>query len=203
MRPQILVADDHTMIRIGLRILLQLHFRFTDVAEATSCHDLMKELGKKKYSHLVLDIVLADGNSLEVLPVIRKLYPELRILVFSMQPPEIYGKALRQYGIERYVPKTTPEEETVQLLRRFLLNDQSLRDEPGTKYHSNPFAALAPRELEVLHYVLKGLGTKQIAETLHVKMNTVSTVKTRIFEKTLTGNHRELVELAALYNLGY
>ena len=66
------------------------------------------------------------------------------------------------------------------MLQRFLLNEQPVRDEVTAKYHNNPFSALAPRELEILHYVLKGFGTKEIAETLNVKMNTVSTVKNEI-----------------------
>lgn len=191
------------MIRKGLKLLLQLHLGFTEVFEVGSCNELMKELTKKKYTHLVLDIILSDGSTLEVLPNIRNLYPELRIMVFSMQPAEVYGKALKQYGIDHYLPKTTPEEDTIRLLNRFLQNEQPSRDGVGVKYPNNPFSALAPRELEILHYVLKGLGTKDIAETLNVKMNTISTVKNRIFEKTLTANLKELIELATLYNVNY
>jgi DNA-binding NarL/FixJ family response regulator len=203
MQPQILLADDHSMIRKGLKLLLQLHLGFTDVHEVASCNELMKELSRKKFTHLVLDIILSDGSTLEILPNIRKVYPELRIMVFSMQPAEVYGKALRQYGIDHYLPKTTPEEETLRLLNRFLQNEQPSRDLASVKYPNNPFSALAPRELEILHYVLKGLGTKEIADTLNVKMNTVSTVKNRIFEKTLTANLKELIELATLYNVNY
>jgi len=203
MQPQILLADDHSMIRKGLKLLLQLHLGFTEVSEVVSCNELMKELGRKKFSHLVLDIILSDGSTLEILPNIRKLYPDLRIMVFSMQPAEVYGKALRQYGIDHYLPKVTPEEETIRLLRRFLLNEQTTRESSDVRYPNNPFSALAPRELEILHYVLKGMGTKEIAETLNVKMNTVSTVKNRIFEKTLTTNLKELIELATLYNVNY
>jgi len=191
------------MIRKGLKLLLQLHLGFTQVFEVVSCNELMKELAKKRYTHLVLDIILSDGSTLEILPNIQKLYPELKIMVFSMQPAEVYGKALRQYGIEHYLPKTTPEEETIRLLRRFLLNEHPGRDAAGIIYPNNPFSALAPRELEILHYVLKGFGTKEIAETLNVKMNTISTVKNRIFEKTLTSNLKELIELATLYNVNY
>jgi|SRR5580698_5628527 two-component system invasion response regulator UvrY len=201
MQPQILLADDHSMIRKGLKLLLQLHLGLTDVSEVISCNELMKDLAKKKYSHLVLDIILSDGSTLEILPNIQRLYPELRIMVFSMQPAEVYGKALRQYGIEHYLPKTTPEEETIRLLRRFFLNEQHFRTD--IRYPNNPFSALAPRELEILHYVLKGYGTKEIAETLNVKMNTISTVKNRIFEKTLTTNLKELIELATLYNVNF
>jgi two-component system, NarL family, invasion response regulator UvrY len=203
MQPQILLADDHSMIRKGLKVLLQLHLGFTQVSEVVSCNELMKELSKKKYTHLVLDIILSDGSTLEILPNIQILYPEMRIMVFSMQPAEVYGKALRQYGIDHYLPKTTPEEETIRLLHRFLLNEQGYRETISVRYPNNPFSALAPRELEILHYVLKGFGTKEIAETLNVKMNTVSTVKNRIFEKTMTTNLKELIELATLYNVNY
>src|SRR5580698_9568837 len=162
MQPLILLADDHSMIRKGLKLLLQLHLGFTQVSEVVSCNELMKELSKKKYTHLVLDIILSDGSTLEILPNIQRLYPELRIMVFSMQPAEVYGKALRQYGIDHYLPKTTPEEETIRLLRRFLLNEHPTRDLAAMRYPNNPFSALAPRELEILHYVLKGFGTKEI-----------------------------------------
>src|ERR1700759_4640039 len=155
MQPQILLADDHSMIRKGLKLLLQLHLGFTETSEVVSCNELMKELGKKKYTHLVLDIILSDGSTLEILPNIRNLYPDLRIMVFSMQPAEVYGKALRHYGIEHYLPKTTPEEETIRLLRRFLQNEQTPRESTDAHYPNNPFSALAPRELEILHYVLK------------------------------------------------
>jgi two-component system invasion response regulator UvrY len=202
MQPQILLADDHSMIRKGLKLLLQLHLGFTEVSEVVSCNELMKELSRKKYSHLVLDIILSDGSALEILPTIRNLYPDLRVMVFSMQPAEVYGKALRQYGIDHYLSKTTPEEDTIRLLQKFLQNEQPSRDS-ALRYPNNPFSALAPRELEILHYVLKGLGTKEIAETLNVKMNTISTVKNRIFEKTLTANLKELIELATLYNVNY
>jgi DNA-binding NarL/FixJ family response regulator len=67
----------------------------------------------------------------------------------------------------------------------------------------NPFSQLAPRELEILHYVLRGLRTKEIGDTLNLKMSTISTIKHRIFEKTGAGNLKELLEMATLYNLNY
>jgi two-component system invasion response regulator UvrY len=202
MQPQIILADDHSMIRKGLKLLLQLN-GFQDISEVVSCNELMRDLVKKKYTHLILDIILSDGSTLEILPNIRKVYPELRIMVFSMQPQEVYGKALKQYGINHYLPKITPEEETIRLLQKFLQNEPPSRDLVPVNYQNNPFSALAPRELEILHYVLKGLGTKAIAATLNVKMNTISTVKNRIYEKTVTANLRELIELATLYNVNY
>jgi DNA-binding NarL/FixJ family response regulator len=201
-QPCILIADDHSMIRKGLKLHMQLTLGYTDIAEVATCSELMRELIKKKYTHLILDVILSDGNTLEVIPNIRRVYPNLHILVFSMQPAEIYGEAVKQYGIHYYLSKSSGDEEIIQMLRKFLQNEIPVRRN-NIQHQDNPFTTLAPRELEVLHYVLKGLGTKEIAETLNLKMNTVSTVKTRIYEKTNAANIKELIELATLYNVNY
>ncbi|MBK7374504.1 MAG: response regulator transcription factor [Ferruginibacter sp.] len=202
MQPKILIADDHSMIRKGLKLHMQLTLGYTDIHEVATCNDLMKELVKNKYTHLVLDIILSDGSTLEVIPNIRRVYPDLRILIFSMQPAEIYGEALKQYGINHYMSKAIGEEEMIQELQKFLHNEEPVRRN-NIQHHDNPFTSLAPRELEILHYILKGIGTKEIADTLNLKMNTISTIKTRIFEKTTAGNIKELMELATLYNVNY
>lgn len=203
MQPEILIADDHSMIRKGLKLYMQLNLGFTDIQEAGSCNELMRGLGKKKYTHLILDIILSDGSTLEVIPNIRRVYPDLNILIFSMQPEEVYGVALKQYGINYYLSKSVGEEDMHQVLQRFLNNETPVKRNTGIQYHDNPFKTLAPRELEILHYVLKGIGTKDIADTLNLKMNTVSTMKSRIYEKTNAGNIKELMELATLYNVNY
>lgn len=202
MQPKILIADDHSMIRKGLKLNIQLTLGYADIEEVATCNDLMKELVKKKYTHLILDIILSDGSTLEVIPNIRRVYPDLHILVFSMQPAEIYGEALKQYGINYYLSKSVGDEEIITILQKFLQNETPVRRN-NIQHQDNPFTTLAPRELEILHYVLKGIGTKEIAETLNLKMNTVSTIKTRIYEKTNAGNIKELIELATIYNVNY
>lgn len=202
MQAKILIADDHSMIRKGLKLHMQLTLGYTDIHEVATCNDLMKELVKNKYTHLILDIILSDGSTLEVIPNIRRVYPDLHILVFSMQPAEIYGEALRQYGINYYMSKSVGEEEMIQILQKFMHNEEPVRRN-NIQHQDNPFKTLAPRELEILHYVLKGVGTKDIADTLNLKMNTISTIKNRIFEKTTAGNIKELMELATLYNVNY
>lgn len=202
MQPSILIVDDHSMIRKGLKLYMQLNLGYTNIQEAGSCAELMRELIKHKYTHLVLDIILTDGNTLEVIPNIKKLYPELQIMIFSMQPAEIYAEAVRQYGVEYYLPKSAVEEEIISVVQKFL-NNELKQERKKINTTSNPFTTLAPRELEILHYVLKGLGTKEIGETLNLKMNTISTIKTRIFQKTEANNLKELIELATLYNVNY
>lgn len=202
MQPKILIADDHSMIRKGLKLHMQLSLGYTDLHEVGTCNELMTELVKNKYTHLILDIILSDGSTLEVIPNIRRVYPHLNILIFSMQPAEIYGEALKQYGINYYMSKSVGEEEMIQVLQKFMHNETPVRQN-NIHLSDNPFTNLAPRELEILHYVLKGIGTKDIAETLNLKMNTISTIKNRIFEKTTAGNIKELMELATLYNVNY
>src|SRR5688572_8864416 len=86
MQPKILLADDHSMIRKGLNLYMQMNLGYSDITEVSSCNGLMKELVKQHYTHLVLDIILSDGSTLEVIPNIVKVYPNLRIMIFSMQP---------------------------------------------------------------------------------------------------------------------
>jgi two-component system, NarL family, invasion response regulator UvrY len=94
MQKKIIIADDHSIIRNGLKLYLQYNLGMGEVTEVGSCNELMKELVKNKYTHLILDIILSDGSSIEVLPNIRKVYPQLNIMIFSMQPEEVYGNAL-------------------------------------------------------------------------------------------------------------
>ena len=202
MQPKILLADDHSMIRKGLRASFRFELGYTDVAEVSNCNELMKELKNIRYTHLILDINLSDGSSLEVLPNIKQLYPELKIAVLSMQPAAIYAKVLRQYGMLYFINKAALEEDTTRLLRQFLANEPPPEDllkmEP-----TNPFSQFTPRELEILHYLLKGLKTSEIADKLGLMKNTISTVKARIFEKTGTKNLLELTEMAAIANVKF
>lgn len=201
--PRILLADDHSMIRRGLKIFLQVNVGCEQISEVVSCSDLLLEVVKKQHTHLILDIILKDGNSLEIIPSIRRLAPGLKIMIFSMQPAEIYAPAVRQYGIDNYMHKTAGEDEMLYGLKKFLLGDPVEGRETNPIFASTPFSTLAPRELEILHYLLKGYPTKSIGETLNLRMSTISTVKKRIFEKTKANNLKDLLELATLYNLNY
>ncbi len=198
---KVLIADDHSMIRKGIKLLLQTQIGVDDICEVSNGNGLMNELLKKDYSHLILDIILPDCMSMEVIPNIKNLYPDLRIMVFSMLNRDVYAEALKQYGIHHYLEKTSKEEDTISFLNDFIHNRDINSIDVGSFQVSNPFVALSARELEVLHYMLSGYGTKDISNALNLRMNTVSTLKTRIFEKTDTKNLKELMQLASLYNV--
>ena len=195
MNPVILVADDHIMISKGLRRTLEYDFGYKQIHSVTSCRELLSELNKKIYTHLILDIGLSDGSTLEVLPTIQRLYPDVPIMIFSAKPAAVFERVFKLLNINHYMSKEWGEEETKHRLQLFFFRKQVIHDNPQTK---NPFSALSHREQEVLHYILQGVSTKKTAETLNLKHNTISTVKKRIFEKTMTTNIRELIDLAEL-----
>ncbi len=201
MQHRILIADDHSMIRKGIKLLLQTHLGIKEVMEVSSGNGVMSELQQKNYTHLILDIILPDCTSLEIVPNIQRLYPDLKIMAFSMLNGTVYGEALKQYNIHYYLEKTSKEEDTISFLDNFInhYNPASMIAEKSVS--TNPFMQLSPRELEVLHYMLGGHGTKDISTLLNLRMNTVSTLKNRIFEKTGTTNLKELMQIASLYNV--
>lgn len=202
MNKHIIVADDHGMIRKGVKLLLMSRLHCKNVVEAESCSGLMHELKKGVCTHIILDVVLSDGTSLEIIPAIKKIYPEIRIMIFSMQPADIYYEAFRQYDIRYYLNKSATEEETIKCISGFLNNEPGSIKLPDASIN-NPFSSLAPRELEVLHYLLNGHSTNNIAETLNLSNSTVSTFKKRIFEKTGTSNLAQLYELSSIHNLAF
>ena len=200
MPPKILLADDHSMIRKGIKILCEHNLGYKGVEEVTNCNQLMRSLARTKFTHLILDIFLSDGSTLEVIPAIRNLYPDLEILIFSMQPVAVYERALMSFRIRYFVSKEANEMETLRLMGQFLTNQ---RPAHGLAREEDllPFSGMPAREMDVLHYLLKGWKTGQIADTLNLSVSTVSTLKSRIFERTRTRNVIELMELASIHNV--
>jgi DNA-binding NarL/FixJ family response regulator len=200
MSPKILLADDHSMISIGVRLLCGIALGLTDFHEVTSRRKLLEELPQKLYTHLLLDLVLSDGNSLDILPNIRELYPELHIAIFTVQPANLYFDKVRQYGVRYFINKRASENETTLILSKFFSND-IISSRVRESAIANPFGKIARREMQILLAWLDGKTTKEIATALGVTMSTISTVKAKILEKTNTTNFAELNELARLYKL--
>jgi two-component system, NarL family, invasion response regulator UvrY len=189
------------MITKGVKLLCEQHMGLTQVCEVTSCKDLLHELEAMKYTHLVLDINLSDGSSIDILPSIKKNHPSLHIAVLTVHGDNIYYNALKQYGIQHFINKSAKAEDTVTILSKFFRNDTPARNKPEPEESINPFNSIAPRELQILHYWLQGTNTKEMARLLGVTMSTISTVKAKIYEKTNTTNFVQLNELAKLYKI--
>jgi two-component system invasion response regulator UvrY len=104
MEPSILIADDHSIVKMGLTAILN-RMGAKKVDSVSSIEELKEALANKVYTHLVLDIILPDGNSLELIEHINTTQSNLSILVHSMQPVEVYGKIASKFNIHSYLHK--------------------------------------------------------------------------------------------------
>ncbi len=200
---KVLLVDNHTIILTGLKVYLQTHFHLTDIEEANSCSNAMQQLKKHDFTHLILDLMLSDGSSLEIIPNIKALYPELKILIYSMQPENIYSRVLKKFNIHHYIEKSLDEAEFQIKLNAFFNHYDEANKKLNDIDIQNPFIKLSPREMEILFYILRGQSTKEIADNLNLKMTSISTMKKNIFDKTETKTLKELLDLATLYNINY
>jgi two-component system invasion response regulator UvrY len=203
--PEVLIADDHVIVRRGLRNLLHEHVRPSSIQEVTSCADLMQHLRRDEPDLLILDLQLSDGNAMDVLESIRKEHPSVRILVHTMSPEWIYAQRVLDLGGSGFVNKQANEEEVLKAillilrgkayrsheLQMRMLETEHIRDADGV----NPFKALSDRELSVMHELLAGRGVKEVAGRLGLQPTTVATYKARLFDKLAVGNILELQRL--------
>ena len=202
MEKAVLLADDHMAVRIGLHLLCDLHLGVKKIDDACTCSEIMNCLKKKSYSHLILDLTLFEESTLELIPTIRELYPKLQIVVYSMQPEQIYKKTLASYGID-FISKALPEKESIQRLNQFFSRGADNRSFHGAGWIFLILLLIsAPlSELEVYHYLIKGVSISKIASTLNVSPSTISTMKVRIFEKCQVDNIIDLKEVSNLNSL--
>ncbi len=201
METKILIADDHSIVKMGLTAILN-RMGVLNVDTVNSIEELKAEIEKSTYTHLILDIIMPDGNSLELIESINTKFPKLSILVHSMQPIEVYGKIANIFNIHSYLHKGASESEINYQLELFVKN-QPLNLKRKLEDSINPFSTLAVRELEILHYLLNGHRTKEIAASLGLKMNTVSTIKSNIFEKVKAESFTHLLQLAHVHQISY
>ncbi len=208
---KILICDDHSIIRRGLKFILANHFKKYEVAEVHSIKEAMAYIKSYKPDFAILDLQLSDGNMIENLPAIIKLYPKLDILIFSMSNEEIYAKRILQVGASGFLHKDADEEEVLRALKIFLsgqnyisqkLNDIMVNDLRGSsgKINENPFANLSIREIEVTQHLLEGASVKDISQKMDLHANTVVTYKHRLFDKLSIRTLVDLSNLARVYN---
>lgn len=201
MEPKVLVAEDHSIVKMGLTAILN-RMNVQTVADVSTCIGLMEELATNQYTHLILDIILPDGNTLEYIEKINEKYTDLSILIHSMQPFDVYGKISSKFNIHSYLHKGASETEINYHLELFIKN-QPIMIKKKMDDSGNPFSTLAVRELEILHYLLNGYRTKEIANLLGLKMNTVSTIKSNIFDKVKAESFTHLLQLAHVHQISY
>jgi DNA-binding NarL/FixJ family response regulator len=205
----ILVADDHSIVRYGLAKIIATLPDPVNVSTVEAFDDALALLSKKTFDLLILDINLPGGNSTRMLSTVRLQCPDIMILVFSAYNEKIYAVDYLRAGADGYLSKNSSEEETKQAIRSLLKREKYISAATRQQMLSNlgrqknpredPLALISTREIEVMNLLIKGIPLQKIADMLHIQVSTVSTYKTRIFSKLGVNNLVELLEKLQLY----
>jgi two-component system invasion response regulator UvrY len=207
---RILIADDHAIVRYGTALLMNQLFPTGHIAEAANFNEVLALLENQSFDLLILDINIPGGDNLQMIDVIRLRNPESKILIFSGYDEQLFAVRYLQAGVNGYLMKDSSQQDLKTAVQAVLKNDiytskeikqQLLQNIAGKKAQTdNPLQSLSDREAEVIQLLTKGYGIAEISKLLHLQISTVSTYKTRIFEKMNVDNIVALVEKVRLYH---
>lgn len=198
-----LLADDHSLIRQGLLFVIDEISPDSKIFQASNLQQALESVKTNNIDFAIIDAHFSDGNSLTILPEIRKLRPDIKILVFTGIDEGTQSLKYINAGANGFLSKMSEEDEIENAIRKMVQNGEyisqltqglllnSLRNPKA----ANPLLRLTERELQIAEMYAEGLGNLEIANQLDVKQNTISTIKKRIFDKLEIENIVELIEL--------
>lgn len=196
----IVLADDHAVVRSGLRLLLDGEQGCEVVAEAGDVESAKRCVLGHKPSVLVLDLNMPGGSSLEAIPAIRKQSPQTQIVVLTMQQEPGFARRALAEGAIGYVLKEAADDELVEAVRRAGVGESYLNPRLGARLASEPPPGppdgLSEREVEVLRLIAMGHTNAEIASKLYLSTRTVETHRAHIQQKLDAGSRAELVSYA-------
>jgi DNA-binding NarL/FixJ family response regulator len=203
----ILVVDDHPLVRKGVRALLASEADLTVTAEASNRGETLDVLRRQKIDLVILDISLEGSDGIEISKAIRAEFGPLPILIVSMHDETLYAERALRAGANGYVMKDELADSIVKALRAVLegkiyvsdnVRQKVLRDltDHRTPVQSSPIERLSDRELEVFRRIGEGLGTREIAQQLHLSIKTIETYRAHIKEKLSLATASELTRSA-------
>ena len=210
----VLLADDHKLLRSGLKLLLQRNPDLLVVGEAADGEETLRLFGQLEPDILLLDLSMPNMDGMECLREIKSRRPDAKVIVLTMHEDENYIRQAMQAGASAYVQKSAADTdlfkaiEAVQAGELYLSQQDSklllhvlLSREQETVDKQAPYVLLSPREREVLRLIAHGYSLAEVAERLSLSIKTVDTYKTRLMEKLGTTKKSELVSYALKYGL--
>jgi DNA-binding NarL/FixJ family response regulator len=207
---RVLLADDHTIVRAGMKLIIQDLLPSALFHEAFNGDGVISFAKKHDYELIVLDINMPDTDSISLVTNLFAYREHSKILIYSMNSEDLYAKRFLQLGVLGYLNKESGSDEirkaVASVLKGEIYVSKKLRkalgeDQTSKKGESNPFQKLSDREIQTVKYLLDGYSLVEIKKILNVHSSTVGTYKTRIFEKLKVKTIRDLGELAKLYQL--
>lgn len=205
----ILIADDHVVVRRGLRQILEAEADMAVAGEAKSGSEVLELLRAQCFDVAVLDITMPGRGGLDVLHEVRQRYPDLRILILSMHPEERYALRVLKAGAAGYLTKESAPDELITAVRKVAAGGkyvspslaERLADEIGSKTDKPLHELLSDREHQILCMIANGMAVSGIAAELHLGVNTVSTYRARLLSKLKLSNNAELTHYAIDHRL--
>lgn len=198
-----LLGDDHNIVRQGLQFVIEDLVENPEIIHASSLDQIIDRVKHNSIEIAILDAQFPDGNSLSVIAEIKKIQPEIKILVFTSFEEENYALKFVSEGADGFLSKLSEENEIQNAIQEMVEKGSSfpaftakmlqLSDEQIAIL--NPLNQLTERELEIAVFYAKGYGNLEIANHLSLRQNTISTFKKRIFEKLKVTTLVDLIDL--------
>lgn len=201
---RILIADDHTVVRKGLRQILLDEFPGAEIEEVSDGGELVKKVMLGKWDVVVSDLSMPGRSGLEALQQIKISHPDLPVLILSIHPEEQYALRALKSGASGYLSKDTAPDELVKAVQKVLLGkkyiSQAIAEKLANTFSSDtstlPHENLSDREFDVMKFLANGKSVSEIAEMLSLSVTTVSTYRARIMTKMNLKSNSDLTKYA-------
>ena len=194
---RVLLADDHAMVRTGLKEILADTGDIAVAGEAANGHEVVASIRAQEYDVAVLDMSMPGRSGIELIKQVKSEKPRLRILVLSMHSEQQYAVRALKAGASGYLTKDSAAEQLVAAIRRIAGGGAYLN--PAVE--APPHTLLSDREYQVFEMIAAGKSLTDIADRLKLSVKTVSTHKTRIMQKMGAGNQTDLIRYAIRHKL--
>src|ERR1051326_3932884 len=206
---RILLADDHAVVRHGLKQILADEFKRATFGEARNAQEALNLVWKESWDVAILDITMPGRSGLEVLKEIKKSRPKLPVLVLSMHPEDQFAVRILKIGASGYMTKESAPNELVGAVKKVIAGGRYVSPSLAEKMASYlaidvqtpPHERLSDREFLVLRLIGSGKTPTAIGKELGLSVNTISTYRMRILEKMDMANNAELTHYAIQNNL--
>ncbi len=207
---RVVIADDHTIVREGLKQLLLAAGPFEIVGEARDGHEVLKVVRETDFDVLLLDLSMPGKSGMELIKQVKSEKPRLRILVLSMHEEHQYAVRAIKAGASGYLTKDSASTQLVSAIEKVAGGGAFISAEVAEQLALSsmpqaqglPHAALSDREYQVFRMLVSGQAVSEIAGKLNLSAKTVSTHKARLMEKMGIDNEADLVRYAIKHRLG-
>lgn len=206
---KILIADDHPVVREGLKQIISKASDMTVTAEALNGQEALTKIESENFDVIVLDVGMPGRDGLETLKDIRKIHQKLPVLILSMYPEDQVAVRALNAGASGYMNKETAPAELVNAIRKIHLGGKYVSETLAEQFASGlymraketPQEQLSDREFQVLRMIASAKSANEIADELFISVKTVRTYRDRILEKLNLKNDVELTHFAIKNNL--